>query len=75
MQQKSQVIAISSIGGFHRVPFAWHAYGCSKAAVVHMMKQFATALVPYGIRSNIIAPGCESFPFYHVPLPVRRESS
>ncbi|KAF2867594.1 hypothetical protein BDV95DRAFT_630983 [Massariosphaeria phaeospora] len=55
--QKSQVIAVSSIGAFNRVPAAGYAYGSSKAAVVHMMKQFATCLVPYDIRSNIIAPG------------------
>ncbi|KAI1139285.1 NAD(P)-binding protein [Hypoxylon sp. FL0543] len=57
LKQKSQVIATSSIGAYNRVPLAGYAYGPSKAAVIHMMKQFATSLVPYGIRSNIIAPG------------------
>ncbi|OTA81826.1 hypothetical protein M434DRAFT_401206 [Hypoxylon sp. CO27-5] len=57
LKQKSQVIATSSIGAYNRVPLAGYAYGPSKAAVVHMMKQFATGLVPYGIRSNVIAPG------------------
>ncbi|KAI8633587.1 NAD(P)-binding protein [Xylariaceae sp. FL1651] len=56
-KQRGQVVAVSSIGAFNRVPLAGHAYGSSKAAVVHMMKQFATGLVPYGIRSNVIAPG------------------
>ncbi|KAI0152866.1 NAD(P)-binding protein [Xylariaceae sp. FL1272] len=56
-KQSSQVIATSSIGAFNRVPLAGYAYGSSKTAVVHMMKQFATSLVPYGIRSNVIAPG------------------
>ncbi|KAI0179856.1 NAD(P)-binding protein [Hypoxylon sp. FL1284] len=55
--QKSQVIATSSIGAYNRVPLAGYAYGGSKAAVIHMMKQFATGLVPYGIRANVIAPG------------------
>lgn len=59
VEQKSQVIAVSSIGAFNRVPLAGFAYGSSKAAVVHMMKQFATSLVQYDIRSNIIAPGCK----------------
>ncbi|KAF3067191.1 Rhamnolipids biosynthesis 3-oxoacyl-[acyl-carrier-protein] reductase [Daldinia childiae] len=57
LKQKSQVIATSSIGAYNRVPAAGYAYGSSKAGVVHMMKQLATALVPYGIRSNVIAPG------------------
>jgi len=59
LKQRSQIIAISSIGAYNRIPLAGYAYGPSKAAVVHMMKQFASGLVPYGIRSNIIAPGCE----------------
>lgn len=58
VEQKSQVIAVSSIGAFNRIPLAGYAYGSSKAAVVHMMKQFATNLVTYDIRSNVIAPGC-----------------
>lgn len=60
VEQKSQVIAVSSIGAFNRIPLAGYAYGSSKAAVVHMMKQFATNLVAYDIRSNVIAPGCKS---------------
>jgi NAD(P)-dependent dehydrogenase (short-subunit alcohol dehydrogenase family) len=60
-KQAGQIIATSSIGAFNRVPLAGYAYGSSKTAVIHMMKQFATSLVPYGIRSNVIAPGCESF--------------
>ncbi|KAI1407143.1 NAD(P)-binding protein [Hypoxylon sp. FL1857] len=57
LKQKSQIIATSSIGAYNRVPIAGYAYGPSKAAVVHMMKQFASSLVPYSIRSNVIAPG------------------
>ncbi|KAI4861918.1 NAD(P)-binding protein [Hypoxylon rubiginosum] len=57
LKQKSQIIATSSIGAYNRVPFAGYAYGPSKAAVIHMMKQFSTGLVPYGIRANVIAPG------------------
>ncbi|KAK5628890.1 hypothetical protein RRF57_004605 [Xylaria bambusicola] len=56
-KQRSQIIATGSIGAYNRVPLAGYAYGSSKAAVHHMMKQFATNLVPYGIRSNVIAPG------------------
>ncbi|KAF2463986.1 short-chain dehydrogenase/reductase [Lindgomyces ingoldianus] len=57
VSQKSQVIATSSIGGFNRIPITGYAYGSSKAAVNHMMKQFASNLVPFDIRSNVIAPG------------------
>ncbi|KAF4627035.1 hypothetical protein G7Y89_g11119 [Cudoniella acicularis] len=56
VEQKSQVVATSSIGAFNRVPLGF-AYGTSKAAVVHLLKQFATTFVPFGIRSNVIAPG------------------
>lgn len=54
---KSQVIATSSIGGFNRMAPGGFAYGQSKAGATHMMKQLATALVPYEIRSNVICPG------------------
>ncbi|KAI8959189.1 NAD(P)-binding protein [Daldinia sp. FL1419] len=56
-KQRSQVIATSSIGAYNRVPAAGYAYGSTKAGVIHMMKQLATGLVPYNIRSNILAPG------------------
>jgi NAD(P)-dependent dehydrogenase (short-subunit alcohol dehydrogenase family) len=62
VDQKSQVIATSSIGGFNRNVPGGFAYGQSKAATTHMMKQLATNLAPLDIRSNILAPGCE-FPF------------
>lgn len=61
LKQKSQIIATSSIGAFNRSPLLGYAYGGSKAAVVHIFKQLSTSLVPYGIRANVIAPGCEFF--------------
>jgi NAD(P)-dependent dehydrogenase (short-subunit alcohol dehydrogenase family) len=61
VQQRSQVLATSSIGGFNRNVPGGYAYGQSKAATTHMMKQLATGLSPFGIRSNVLAPGCESF--------------
>lgn len=57
VEQKSQVIVTSSIGGFNRHALAGYAYAASKAGATHMMKQLSTSLVPYGIRSNVIAPG------------------
>ncbi|KAI9714147.1 MAG: hypothetical protein M1812_006475 [Candelaria pacifica] len=59
VQQQSQVIATSSIGGFSRVPAAGFAYGSSKAGVVHMMKQLSTRFSGFGIRANVLAPGCK----------------
>ena len=57
VEQKSQVIATSSIGGFNRRVPGGYAYGQSKAATTLLMKHMATNLVPYGIRANVIAPG------------------
>ncbi|KAL8805279.1 MAG: hypothetical protein Q9182_002047 [Xanthomendoza sp. 2 TL-2023] len=57
VQQKSQVIVTSSIGGFNRNVPGGYPYGQSKAAVTHLAKQMATQMVPYGIRANVIAPG------------------
>lgn len=62
VEQKSQVIATSSIGGFNRAVPGGYSYGQSKAATTLMMKQFSTSLVPYHIRANTIAPGCMLFP-------------
>ncbi|KAI4100542.1 MAG: hypothetical protein L6R37_005409 [Teloschistes peruensis] len=56
-EQKSQFIVTSSIGGFNRSVPGGYAYGQSKAAATHLVKQMATNMVPYGIRANAIAPG------------------
>ncbi|KAI0423905.1 hypothetical protein F5Y09DRAFT_326085 [Xylaria sp. FL1042] len=56
-KQRSQIITTGSIAAYNRIPLAGYAYNSSKAAVHHMMKQFATNLVPYGIRCNVLAPG------------------
>lgn len=46
----SQVVVTSSIGGFNRkAPGGW-AYGQSKAAATHAVKQLAVALPAWGIR-------------------------
>lgn len=55
----SQIVTTSSIGGFGRDNAAF-IYNASKAATTHMMKQLATYLIPWGIRSNVICPGCKS---------------
>ena len=55
--QKSQVIVTSSIGGYNKNVPGGYAYGQSKAAATHLVKQMATNLVPYEIRANALAPG------------------
>ena len=59
LEQKSQVITTSSIGGFNRMPLSGFAYGVSKAALTHLTKTLSTTLLPYDIRANILAPGCK----------------
>ena len=74
---KSQVIVISSISGFIRLPGGSFSYGPSKAAATHMGKQLATSFAPYKIRFNTIAPGVVSqcqgsniFVFMLIVIPV-----
>ncbi|KAJ9133083.1 NAD(P)-binding protein [Pleurostoma richardsiae] len=57
VEQKSQVIVTSSIGGFNKkAPGGW-VYGQSKAAATHIVKQLSVTLPHWGIRANCIAPG------------------
>jgi NAD(P)-dependent dehydrogenase (short-subunit alcohol dehydrogenase family) len=63
LEQKSQIIATSSIGGFNRKIPAGFVYGQSKAATTHLVKQMATQLTQWNIRANALAPGCEYFPY------------
>ena len=57
---KSQVIVTSSMVAFQRDPRYGFAYCSSKAAVVSLVKCFATFAVHWGIRFNAIALGRES---------------
>ncbi|KAL8938570.1 MAG: hypothetical protein Q9216_003820 [Gyalolechia sp. 2 TL-2023] len=57
VQQKSQFVVTSSIGGFNRNVPGGYAYGQSKAAATQLVKQMATQMTPYSIRANAIAPG------------------
>lgn len=56
----SQIISIGSVGGLTRFTNSF-IYNASKAAVHHMMKNLGAFFVPFDIRTNIIAPGCELF--------------
>ncbi|KAK4500133.1 hypothetical protein PRZ48_008319 [Zasmidium cellare] len=53
---RSQVLTLSSVGGFGRDNSAF-IYGASKAGTTHMMKNLATYLIPWHIRVNVLAPG------------------
>lgn len=57
---KSQVVTVSSAGAFFR-GYGDFVYNASKAATTHMMKHMATALGPWDIRCNVIAPGCKLY--------------
>lgn len=64
---KSQVIATASTASFLRNPRAGFAYLSSKAAVISLIKCFSTFCVPWGIRFNAIAAGCECW--FLIPSP------
>ncbi len=53
---KGAIVNIASISGL-RASTLRVAYGTSKAAVIHLTKQFAAELGEAGIRVNCIAPG------------------
>ncbi|KAL7622175.1 hypothetical protein AAE478_007678 [Parahypoxylon ruwenzoriense] len=57
VEQWSQVVAVSSIGGFNKVNTGGFAYGQSKAACTHLIKQLSVALPQWNIRANVICPG------------------
>ena len=58
-QRTSQIITVASISAFNRQVTAGMAYTASKAGAVILGKSLAYILAPWGIRSNMIAPGRE----------------
>ncbi|KAL4865827.1 hypothetical protein BDV12DRAFT_210913 [Aspergillus spectabilis] len=57
IDQKSHVIAVSSVAGQTRYATGGSAYGMSKAAVLHCMRQMMTFLAPMDVRVNTVSPG------------------
>ncbi|KAI9685613.1 MAG: hypothetical protein M1822_004471 [Bathelium mastoideum] len=55
--RSSQIITITSIAAFNREPTAGAAYLASKAGSTAIGKSLSYILAPFGIRSNVIAPG------------------
>ena len=56
MTDGGAIVNIASVSGI-RAGFGRMSYGVSKAALIHMTKQFALELAPRGITCNAIAPG------------------
>ncbi|TDL19679.1 NAD-binding protein [Rickenella mellea] len=54
----SQVVTVGSVAAFRRDARTLSlSYGLSKSAVTHLAKTLANVLLPWNIRSNVIAPG------------------
>lgn len=50
------LVSISSVGG-QVAGDSTHAYGTSKAGLIHLAKSLAVSLAPHGIRANSVGPG------------------
>ena len=55
-QQSGAIVNIASISGL-RASTLRVAYGTSKAAIIHLTKQYAVELGNYGVRVNALCPG------------------
>ena len=55
-QRSGAIVNIASISGI-RASTLRVAYGTSKAAIMHLTKQYAVELGNYGVRVNAICPG------------------
>jgi NAD(P)-dependent dehydrogenase (short-subunit alcohol dehydrogenase family) len=69
----SQIIAIGSVGGLTRFTDSF-IYNASKAAVHHLMKNLGAHFVPFDVRCNVIAPGCEFVLFLSCPTGARTDN-
>jgi NAD(P)-dependent dehydrogenase (short-subunit alcohol dehydrogenase family) len=55
-QRKGAIVNIASISGL-RASTLRVAYGTSKAALIHLTKQYAVELGNVGVRVNVVCPG------------------
>ncbi|KAF2088687.1 NAD(P)-binding protein [Saccharata proteae CBS 121410] len=56
-RRQSQIITTASVAAFNKQLTSGLAYSGSKAAAAHIGKMLAMLLRPWGIRSNVVAPG------------------
>lgn len=64
-ERTSQIITVASIASFNRFVTAGLAYSATKAGAAMLGKALATLLAPFGIRSNVIAPGSKYLLMFH----------
>ncbi|MEZ5936454.1 MAG: SDR family oxidoreductase [Alphaproteobacteria bacterium] len=55
-ERRGRIVNIASISG-ERAGFGRAAYGTSKAAVIHLTRQLAVELGPFGVTVNAVGPG------------------
>ncbi|KAL1607631.1 hypothetical protein SLS60_002565 [Paraconiothyrium brasiliense] len=53
----AQIITTASVASFMRHCTAGLCYNATKAGAAHLGKMLSTVLAPWGVRSNVIAPG------------------
>ena len=68
------LVSISSIGGILATDQT-HAYGASKAGLIHLAKSLAVSLAPHGIRANTVGPGGVDTPMQAKIAPEDRQIS
>lgn len=69
-RRTSQIITVASISAYNRLITAGLAYTASKAGATILAKSMAYFLAPWGIRSNVIAPGSRLTFLFSFPSPV-----
>jgi 3-oxoacyl-[acyl-carrier protein] reductase len=71
MTDGASVTMIASVSGI-RAGFGRMAYGTSKAALIHMVRQLALELAPRGITCNAVAPGPVDGPLANTTHPAQQ---
>jgi NAD(P)-dependent dehydrogenase (short-subunit alcohol dehydrogenase family) len=56
-QGSGKIVVTASNAGLKVEPLVGYSYAATKAAVIHVVRQSAVELAPYGVNVNAIAPG------------------